>query len=340
MHLEEKKYFQLLKNEVAFSLRKKFPEISANIEEWNGRTIEKFQEELLTTVKSSVSTKWFYTHIKGEGGKRLPRIDVLNLLSMYAGYKNWEDFLYQHTKNEISEPVINEEGPGTEKKSAEQPIKEDKSSLVNIVRKAPHPGKWPAFAVVSAVVLMFLISWVIMRKEEKVKCSFCFTEANFHAPLKTGRIEIQVLDEMQSPQAFKCDSNACITFEHKPGKIRFVVKAEYCIADTITRMIGKEPVQETIGLKTDDYALMISIFSNSKVGDWEKRRMQLEKMFSDEAEIFQVYPGDLRGMEMYNKEDFINRMTMPIQSLKNIEVLETKYRGGKITMLRFTIKEN
>jgi hypothetical protein len=63
-------------------------------------------------------------------------------------------------------------------------------------------------------------------------------------------------------------------------------------------------------------------------------------MFTDDARIFQVYPSDKSGMEMYNKDEFIDKLTMPLNSLKNIEVIETIYKDGKISALRFIQKED
>ena len=84
---------------------------------------------------------------------------------------------------------------------------------------------------------------------------------------------------------------------------------------------------------------MIHYFSNSKVQDWKKRREQLAQVFSDEAVIYQLDPEGLRGMDILNKTDLINRMTIPSKSLRGVEVLETVYQDGKIIELRFTIKE-
>jgi len=44
---------------------------------------------------------------------------------------------------------------------------------------------------------------------------------------------------------------------------------------------------------------------------------------------------DGNGMELYNKDEFIRKMTMPLKSLKNIEIVETRYIGGQIQLLRF-----
>ena len=54
------------------------PDAPKRIQDWNLKTIERFQEHLMEVANGRVSTKWFYTHLKGEN-ERLPRIDVLNL---------------------------------------------------------------------------------------------------------------------------------------------------------------------------------------------------------------------------------------------------------------------
>ena len=44
-------------------------------------------------------------------------------------------------------------------------------------------------------------------------------------------------------------------------------------------------------------------------------------------------------MDILNKTEFINRMTIPINTLQGVEVLQTTYLDGKIIELRFTVKE-
>ncbi|MFH1160186.1 MAG: hypothetical protein V1733_04475, partial [bacterium] len=76
-------------------MQQTFPGINPSISEWKGQEIVNFQEELRVKVNGHISEKWFYTHIKSHKGS-LPRIDVLNLLSKYAGYSDWDDFLFRH----------------------------------------------------------------------------------------------------------------------------------------------------------------------------------------------------------------------------------------------------
>jgi len=81
---------------------------------------------------------------------------------------------------------------------------------------------------------------------------------------------------------------------------------------------------------------MLKYFSEMNVTDWQNRRAKLDDMFDEGAMIYQVMD-DARGtgMELFNKWEFIDKMTMPAQSLKNIEILNTKYIGDRIAVLRF-----
>ena len=67
----------------------------------------------------------------------------------------------------------------------------------------------------------------------------------------------------------------------------------------------------------------------------------MDAMFDEAAMIYQVHddlPG--QGMELFTKWEFIDRMTMPAQSLKSIDILDTKYLGEQIMILRFRVKQN
>ena len=90
MNSEEKHLFNLLKQAIESTFSQNNG-ISSPIEDWKGEEIVAFQEDLFNKVKGKVSEKWFYTYIKNTPEK-LPRIDVLNLLSNYVGFTNWNTF--------------------------------------------------------------------------------------------------------------------------------------------------------------------------------------------------------------------------------------------------------
>ncbi len=75
-------------------MQQSYPGINPVISEWKGQEIVDFQEELLQKVNARISEKWFYSHMKSEKSI-LPRIDILNLLSSYVGYANWNEFRFK-----------------------------------------------------------------------------------------------------------------------------------------------------------------------------------------------------------------------------------------------------
>lgn len=97
MNLPDLKIFELLKQKVSQTFLKENTVLSTDITQWKGDDIIKFQEDLLHKVKGRVSEKWFYNYFRNDLQK-LPRIDMLNLLSEYVGEKSWADFKAKHAK--------------------------------------------------------------------------------------------------------------------------------------------------------------------------------------------------------------------------------------------------
>ena len=97
MHQEDKILFTLLKKEIVAAMKQSYPGMNPEISDWKGQEITDFQEDLLIKVNGRLSEKWFYSHIK-TSNPSLPRIDVLNMLSKYAGYSNWNDFRYKNSE--------------------------------------------------------------------------------------------------------------------------------------------------------------------------------------------------------------------------------------------------
>ena len=305
MTASENKYFEILKVKVAETMQLSHPEIPDSVEDWKGQNIIDFQEELRFKLNAHISEKWFYTHMKKSNSK-LPRIDILNILSEYAGYKNWDDFKLKN-------------------KDASLKIQTDKSNRVLYLV--------PLFTLL-ILLLIYLISNSLYRQEY----NFCFYDSDTKEPIKNNLIEISILSDDESPLNYLCNNEGCFEIKTSERIITFIVETPYYHNDTIVRTLNKFNRTENIKLKLDDYAVMIHYFSNSNVKDWLKRREDLDQMFSDSVKIFQVLGGTI-GMEMYNKWDFINKLTLPASSLRDIEIIDAKYNGEKITRLRFKQNE-
>ena len=99
MQEKEKKYFELLKQKIVVMMQLSYPGINPSISDWKGQELTDFQEDLRIKVNANISEKWFYTHMKSTH-TALPRIDMLNFLSRYAGYSNWDDFVFKNRPEE------------------------------------------------------------------------------------------------------------------------------------------------------------------------------------------------------------------------------------------------
>ena len=289
-------------------MQQSYPGINPSISDWKGQEITDFQEELLIKVNAHISEKWFYNHIKSES-KSLPRIDVLNLLSKYVGYTNWDDFVFKN-----SDQVV-------QGKSVAKP---NRYFII-----------LPLLLVVVMAILFLLFKLVSNREY-----TFSFYDAHSREAIIGCQIEIKILSENESPVNYLSDSSGNIVLKTDESVINMLVSAPYYKTDTITRILKTFEKDQKISLYANDYALIIHYFSKMNVDDWQKRRSYLDTIIDDGAMIYQVL-NDINapGMELYNKDEFVDKLTMPTSSLKHIEILDTKFKNDKIMILRFRINE-
>jgi hypothetical protein len=295
----EKKLFDILKQAVADTYLKD-NHAPPSIEKWKGEDIVGFQEDLFDRTRGRVSEKWFYTYFKKEPAK-LPRIDMLNLLSEYAGYEHWNSF-----KNSII-PLVKT----SEKKTA------NKKYL------------WLFLPLVPLLLALYFL----MDFDNEYK--FCMVNEDRGEPI-TIPLDIKILSDTQSPIYLKTDSTGCFSYVSKEKIIRFVVQSPYHKTDTIIRNFDSN-TNSMVPMVTDDYALMLRYYSSGNVKEINKRRAQLTELIADNARIYQVFPIQ-SGIELYSKEEFINKLTIPTGSLKNINIIDKRYEDGKIVKLKFSIQ--
>lgn len=303
-------YFKLLKEKIALQLRISHPELPESVALWKGPDIVIFQEDLLEKVGGQISEKWFYTHLKKDQGK-LPRIDILNLLSEYAGFNSWADFQHQHRKEASS----NLEEQGLSKKK---------------------------FFLFFGVVLFVLTAglYFLMPTQKQYAFEFHFYDQTHRNTISSGPISVTVYEEGQSPRELRADSTGIFIYETPQPKIEIEVKAPYYHSKRIIREIKatNEAETEEIYLKSNDYEMMIHFYATSDLISWKKRRADLSAIIADDAKIYQMYFGEIIGAQLFNKDEFINIMSTPTPSLKELEILDTEYQEGLITKLKFTTK--
>jgi len=300
---KEKISFELLKQKVASTFLQDNSALSPDISQWKGDDIIKFQEDLLQKVKARVSEKWFYNYFRNDIQK-LPRIDMLNLLSEYAGYSDWANFLQQNSK-----------------------------TLKNRSWKNPKTSGIYVFFT-SLIALTLILGFVLSRTTDK-NIKLCFVDENLNPIEETVKIFVKMNQETE--RVLHTDKNNCVEFHTKQHQINLRIISPYYKEKTINRNIELNEYQEEIILETDFYSLMLRYFSNTQTKDWQKRRDKLRMLIDDEAVIYQQWFGKNKGVEIYSKDDFIYQLTVPTSILRNIEILEIERKNNKIFKLRFKV---
>ena len=118
-------HFEQLKTEVQNQYLADHTPSFDDISKWKGIDIIYFQEDLRKKAKGNISEKSFYTYFKNSPVTKLPRIDMLNILSVYAGYMSWYDF----KKNHLFADEILKENSDFEVKKLE---KEDEITFISV----------------------------------------------------------------------------------------------------------------------------------------------------------------------------------------------------------------
>ncbi len=299
MTAQEKILFEKLKQEVAKTFLKENIALSPDISQWKGDDIVTFQEDLLHKVKGRVSEKWFYNYFRNDIQK-LPRIDMLNLLSEYVGYQNWADFKQQNSPT-----------PQKERKISKQIISIFGSLLIG---------------------LTILLAWKMNSPDIK-HIHFCFVD-EIQSPITDIKVKLLVKNESEKGLTL---NNNCININTKQENIKLKIQSPYFEDMIINRNINTNEYEEEIVLQTDLYSLMIRHFSNSDTSNWQKRREKLNIGIADNAVIYQQWFGNNKGIEIYTKQEFVEQLTIPTSLIRNIEILEIAYQNDKVIKLRFVI---
>lgn len=358
----DKEIFDLLKDSIARKFLQENSAQSPDISDWRGLDISNFQEDLFEKTKSSVSEKWFYTYFKTEF-KKLPRIDMLNLLAQYCGYRNWAQYVHKKEveffdkpekpkADEIIPDSIPQEIPPTEEREQEEasPLlieKEPNNEVVSPTEttkdneqkeEKKKQKKW--IAIGAGLVLLLGGAGFGMYEaffSDKMY-EFCFIDSDRTAPIKTP-IEVTIFREGFTPLVLNTTSG-CVAFESPRDTLKMAVSSPYHKVDTLRINLNNYREAERIVLNPDDYKVMLHYYSHS-AKDLKERIKKLNQMIDDNALIYQVYDNDVFGVEILSKQQYINLMTLPTSTLKNYTLIESeRNKQGKIVKLKFKIQQD
>ncbi|AJW64404.1 hypothetical protein VO54_02952 [Elizabethkingia miricola] len=356
-------HFEQLKSEVQAKYLENHTPSYDEISKWKGIDIIYFQEDLRKNAKGNISEKSFYTYFKTSPTAKLPRIDMLNILSIYAGYSSWYDFKKNHafaeelllenennlseTKEPQVESFVEEEyrAPVISKKE-NSPLVQPQNSLPEASTNSSKPATKPIISKVkkylwigiSAVLAIFVAALTFADSFLTKTYTFKFTDADRSQPVQ-NEVEIKVLKEGESPLTYRVKPNEAFVYPTKDKTIKMVISSVFYRTENITRNLENAPNTEIIQLKPNEYNMMLYSYSRSK--DFKNRRAQLENLISNDAVIYQVFDNQYFNVETMSKQRYINFLSLPTTSLENLDVIETKISSnGKIVLIKFRIRNN
>jgi hypothetical protein len=225
---------------------------------------------------------------------------MLNLLAEYAGYQSWADF-----------------------KNANEKKLKDKKKVVN---------KYiPGFIILIGLLAVLSISFLSTQNEVK----FCVVDESGQ-PIHDVRV-IWLLPD-QSERVLNLQNN-CVKIKTDNAQLHLRIESPYYKNIIIHRKIDMNDYNENIVLQTDLNAFLLKHYSNSNSDNWQKRRHHLQNIISDSALIYQQWFEGEKGIELYDKDEFIGQLCVPTGWIKNLEILEITYKNNQIIKLRFSTKK-
>ena len=292
-------HFEQLKKDVQGQYLKEHTPSQDDISKWKGIDIIYFQEDLRKKAKGNISEKSFYTYFKSSPVTKLPRIDMLNLLSIYAGYDSWYEFkklhlfageLLQENEN-LEEEEINElektvsvapEIPKTEfqpkkienittenidlqKSNTEnQQVNQNKKTTHEIEISSVPPKKnffkKNAWALVTSVLIT--ITGLLGFKDVLFSKTYkyCFIDKDRGVSV-INTLEIMVVKENESPLMYKIKPGECFYYSTKDKNLKMRISAPFYEPLEVNRNLENAPEEEKIELKPDDYKMAVYYFS-------------------------------------------------------------------------------
>jgi len=363
---QEKIFFEQLKKEVTKTFLEDFPTLNPDISKWKGLDIIYFQEHLRQRVKGNVSEKWFYTYFKSSFEK-LPRIDMLNLLAQYCGYKRgWTEFLEKYNLNE-KEEIFNVNLSNKEKdfhsldsqdiyledrELSNKGIDEYKKVKVTNKQEQLANFKKIIYIVLGLLSTLLVIIGVDKYYEHINTFEFCFYDADRGSLIKS-KLEVVIQKNGMSPEYYTV-SNGCFTYRSSRDTLKMTISSPMYKKESF--VVGLKEIRDkgdennrNFKLRPDDYAIMLYYYSTAENNSDESKKSQfikqrkeeLNKLIADDALIYQVYDNELFGVEVLDKKKYIDFMTTPTTSLKNYVLINSQInKNKKIDLIKFKIQKN
>lgn len=308
-------HFEQLKKDVQAQYLKEHTPSHDDISKWKGIDIIYFQEDLRKKAKGNISEKTFYTYFKNSPVTKLPRIDMLNLLSIYTGYDSWYGFKKQHLfvgellqddsvlndeeiaelektisnlpdspKNEIQPQKTGfptEENPDLQKSITENQIVSKKSEELKIAdseNTKPQKNFFQKNAWILITTVLIITTGLLGFKDVifQKTYTYCFTDADRNQNVQST-IEIKVIKQNESPLFYRIKPGECFHYLTKDKNLRMQISSTVYENLEINRNLENAPEEETIELKPDDYKMAVFYYSTKDVSGNPSEQINIKR---------------------------------------------------------------
>lgn len=292
-------HFEQLKKDVQAQYLKEYTPSYNDISKWKGIDIIYFQEDLRKKAKGNISEKSFYTYFKNSPVTKLPRIDMLNLLSIYAGYDSWYEFKKQHLfagellpedldladeetkelkefadssaqsteielhpkKFEFKEPKNTDlQNSNTENQLVNKISNKTIQPETATIKTSKNIFQKSTWAIITSI--MVIVMSILGFKDEifSKEYKYCFTDAD-RGVSAINTLEIKVIKENESPLLYKIKPGECFHYSTKDKNLKMQITAPFYEYLEVNRNLENAPEEEMIELKPDDYKMAVYYFS-------------------------------------------------------------------------------
>lgn len=293
--MTELEKFQELKQKVLLKYQEHHPFFQGTWKTFSSQDIQNLIGLIEEKCKQTISEKWIYTHLKPETNNKIPRKDMLNILSEFVGFSGWDEFTFE------------------EKISESKKLKVSKKSK-----------KWLFVLIIFLILSIFSIFLMIYKKEDSKPKTIQLN--NEYTNEKVNAEEVKVFEVKDSvKQELEIKEGKVQVSNNGNEKSKLVIQSPFYLPKTIVINSNRSSTEppKRIDLKPDDYAMMIKAFMLSDIKDWQTRKEQLNKILSDNLEVIVMLKDDL-GAEYFNKSEFSQKLIVPTASLKKMKIVEIK----------------
>jgi hypothetical protein len=101
--MTELEKFQELKQKVLLKYQEQYPFFQGNWKSFSSQDIQNLIVLIEEKCKQTISEKWIYTHLKPVLNSKIPRKDMLNILSKFIGFSGWDEFTFEEKIIELNQ---------------------------------------------------------------------------------------------------------------------------------------------------------------------------------------------------------------------------------------------